>query len=152
MRGELINMKNNYVIVDKSILPDCYEKVIEARSFLAEGKYRDVSEAVKAVGISRSTYYKYKDFVFLPDDFSPHRKAVISLSLAHETGKLSEVLGIVSSCEASVLTINQNLPINGKAHLVISLDLTESKCNAEEIAEKISKIRGSSGTRLVSVG
>jgi len=145
-------MKNNYIIVDKSILPDCYEKVIEARTSLAEGKFRDVSEAVKAVGISRSTYYKYKDFVFLPDDFSPHRKAVISFSLVHETGKLGEVLGIISSCEASVLTINQNLPINGKAHLVISLDLTEAKYSAEEITEKISCIRGASGTRLVSVG
>ena len=145
-------MKNNYIIVDKSILPDCYEKVIEARTALAEGKYRDVSEAVKAIGISRSTYYKYKDFVFLPDDFSPHRKAVISFSLAHETGKLGEVLRIVSSCEASVLTINQNLPINGKAHLVLSLDLTDAKYSAEEITEKISKIKGASGTRLVSVG
>lgn len=145
-------MKNNYIIVDKSILPDCYEKVIEARASLADGRYRDVSEAVKAAGISRSTYYKYKDFVFLPDDFSPHRKAVISFSLAHETGKLGEVLGIVSACGASVLTINQNLPINGKAHLVISLDLTESACSAEEIAEKISHISGTSGTRLISVG
>jgi chorismate mutase len=145
-------MKNNYIIVDKSILPDCYEKVIEARSSLAEGRYRDVSEAVKAAGISRSTYYKYKDFVFLPDDFSPHRKAVISFSLAHETGKLGEVLSIVSACGASVLTINQNLPINGKAHLVISLDLTEAKFSADEIAEKISRVKGANGTRLISVG
>jgi chorismate mutase len=119
---------------------------------LAECRYRDVSEAVKAVGISRSTYYKYKDFVFFPDDFSPHRKAVISLSLAHETGKLGEVLGVVSSCGASVLTINQNLPINGKAHLVLSLDLTEAERSAEEIAEKIAHIKGTSGTRLISVG
>ena len=52
-------MKTNYIIVDKKILPDCYEKVIEARTYLAEGVYKDVSEAVKAVGISRSTYYKY---------------------------------------------------------------------------------------------
>jgi chorismate mutase len=145
-------MKNNYLIVDKSILPDCYEKVIEARTSLAEGRYRDVSEAVKAAGISRSTYYKYKDFVFLPNDFSPNRKAVISFGLAHETGKLGEVLGVVSSCGASVLTINQNLPINGKAHLVLSLDLTEAERSAEEIAEKIAHIKGTSGTRLISVG
>ena len=145
-------MKSNYLIVEKSILPDCYEKVIEVRTALAEGRYRDVSEAVKEIGISRSTYYKYKDFVFLPDDFSPHRKAVISFSLAHETGKLGEVLGIIASCGASVLTINQNLPINGKAHLVISLDLTDAKCSAEEIASKISYLKGTSNTRLISVG
>ena len=145
-------MKNNYFIVDKSILPDCYEKVVEVRASLVEGKYRDVSEAVKAAGISRSTYYKYKDFVFLPDDFSPHRKAVISFSLSHEPGRLVEVLGVIAACEASILTINQNLPINGKAHIVISLDLTDAKYGAEEISEKISEIKGASGTKLVSVG
>lgn len=145
-------MKNNYIIVDKSILPDCYEKVIEARAALAEGKYRDVSEAVKAAGISRSTYYKYKDFVFLPDSFSPNRKAVVSFSLIHEAGKLSEVLNIISACKASILTINQNLPIDGKAHIVVSLDITNSNSTAEDITGKISEIKGASGTRLVSVG
>jgi len=41
-------MKNNYFIVDKSILPDYYEKVITARAYLAEGICKDVSEAVKS--------------------------------------------------------------------------------------------------------
>ncbi len=144
-------MKNNYIIVDKSILPDYYEKVIEARTYLAEGKCRDVSEAVKAVGISRSTYYKYKDFVFLPNDFSTCRKAVISFTLVHEAGKLVEVLNIISDFEASILTITQNLPINGKAHVVISIDLTNSKSHIEEIIRKISEIKGASGTKLVAV-
>ncbi len=144
-------MKNNYIIVDKSILPDYYEKVIEARAYLAEGKCKDVSEAVKAVGISRSTYYKYKDFVFLPNDFSTCRKAVFSLSLIHETGKLSEVLNVISYFEASILTITQSLPINGKAHVVISIDLTKAKSPIDEIITKISEIKGASGTKLVAV-
>ncbi|MGN1095516.1 MAG: ACT domain-containing protein, partial [Eubacteriales bacterium] len=135
-------MKNEYIIVDKSILPDYYEKVIEARSYIAEGKYKDVSEAVKAVGISRSTYYKYKDFVFLPNDFSACRKAVISFSLVHETGKLGEVLAVISSFCASILTISQNLPINGKAHVVVSIDYTKSQKSIDELITKISEIKG----------
>ena len=59
-------MKGKYLIVDKSILPDYFEKVIEVRNLLRDGKFQNVSEAVKEVGISRSTYYKYKDFIFLP--------------------------------------------------------------------------------------
>ncbi|MBO5006916.1 MAG: ACT domain-containing protein [Clostridia bacterium] len=144
-------MKNNYFIVDKSILPDYYEKVITARAYLAEGICKDVSEAVKAVGISRSTYYKYKDFVFVPNDFSMCRKAIISLSLIHEAGKLVEVLNIISSFGASILTISQNLPVNGKAHVVISLDLTDTKKRVEDIVRKISEIKGASSTKLVAV-
>lgn len=144
-------MKNSYIIVDKSILPSCYEKVIEARTSLVEGKYKDVSEAVKAVGISRSTYYKYKDFVFMPGDISPHRKAIISFGLVHETGKLSEVLQVFSECEASILTISQNLPINGRAHIVVSLDITEAKGAIEEIISRISSIKGTSNVTLVAV-
>jgi chorismate mutase len=144
-------MGNKYIIVDKSILPDCYEKVIEARSALADGTYKDVSEAAKAVGISRSTYYKYKDYVFMPSDVSTHKKAVICFSLAHEAGKLAEVLGIFSATGASILTITQNLPISGKAHVVVSLDLANSKAPVEDIVRRISEIRGSSGTRLVAV-
>ena len=61
-------MKGKYLIVDKSILPDYFEKVIEVRNLLRDGKFQNVSEAVKEVGISRSTYYKYKDFIFSPSD------------------------------------------------------------------------------------
>lgn len=44
-------MYQNFLLVDKSILPDYYEKVIEARALLSSGKIKDVSEAVKQVGI-----------------------------------------------------------------------------------------------------
>ena len=60
-------MSSNYLIVDKKILPSYYEKVIEARLLLESGEVREVNSAVKRVGISRSTYYKYKDYIFAPD-------------------------------------------------------------------------------------
>ena len=51
---------SKYYIVDSAILPDVMDKVIEARQMLENGTVRQVSEAVKRVGISRGTYYKYK--------------------------------------------------------------------------------------------
>ena len=63
-------MGKQYLIVSKEILPDYFDKVIEARNLLNNGKVKGVSEAVKMVGISRSTYYKYKDFVFTPSENS----------------------------------------------------------------------------------
>ena len=56
-------MGSKYLVVDKSILPGYYEKVVEARKLLESGKVKDVSQAAKQVGISRSTYYKYRDYV-----------------------------------------------------------------------------------------
>ena len=117
-------MHSKYLLVDKSILPDYYEKVIEARNLVTSGRVKDVSEAVKTVGISRSTYYKYKDYVFVTNTDTECRKAVISLSLSHKAGVLGEVLGVLSKLQANILTITQNLPVNSRAHVVLSMDIS----------------------------
>ena len=117
-------MGKEFLIVSKEILPDYYDKVIEARNLLSEGKVKGVSEAVKMVGISRSTYYKYKDFVFTPSENSMGRKALISVMLAHKKGALSEVLNYISSVNGNILTINQNIPINDVASVIISIDIS----------------------------
>ena len=89
-------MRSNYLIVDRRVLPDYFEKVVEARSMLGDGTVKDVSEAAKRVGISRSTYYKYKDFVFAPDDVTLCKKAVFGMTLRHEQGILGDVLNTFS--------------------------------------------------------
>ena len=85
-------MQSNYLIVDRRILPDYYEKVVQARDMLREGRVKEVSEAVKLVGISRSTYYKYKDYIFAPSNETACKKAVFAFMLSHQQGVLSEVL------------------------------------------------------------
>ena len=87
----------------------------------------------------------------MPNDISPHRKALVSFNLVHEKGKLGEVLQVLASYDASVLTITQNLPINGKAHVLVSLDLTNVKKSVEEIILSVSNVKGTSGTQLVAV-
>ena len=126
-------MKGKYLIVDKAILPDYFEKVIEARTLLRDGKFQNVSEAVKEVGISRSTYYKYKDFVFSPSDSNIGRKALISIMLEDKKGALSEILNFLYSVECNIITINQNIPINEVASIIISMDISDTKTPIEEI-------------------
>ena len=81
-------MLSNYLIVHKSILPEYYEKVLACRRLMESGKFKEVSQAVKQVGISRSTYYKYKDYIFEPSDLNSSRKAVFSMMLDHAPGLL----------------------------------------------------------------
>ena len=85
-------MLSNYLIVHKSILPEYYEKVLACRRLMESGKFKEVSQAVKQVGISRSTYYKYKDYIFEPSDLNSSRKAVFSMMLDHAPGVLSALL------------------------------------------------------------
>ncbi len=126
-----------YYIVDQEILPDVLDKVIQARTLLQNGEVKQVSEAVKRVGISRGTYYKYKDYVFLPSLGMSERKAVISLMLHHDKGILSEVLNTMSNENANILTINQNIPIHDWASVVISFDLSEMNVSIDELMAKL---------------
>lgn len=144
-------MIGKYYIVDSSILPEVLEKVIEARAMLQNGEVKQVSEAVKKVGISRGTYYKYKDFVFLPAQGMSERKAVISLTLHHHKGILSEVLNSMSKVNANILTINQNIPIHDRASVVISFDMSEMEVSIDALMEKLTKCRGVSNLRLDAI-
>ena len=144
-------MLENFLIVNKEILPDYYEKVVEARNMINEGRVKGISEAVKQVGISRSTYYKYKDYIFAPGENTIGRKAVISLMLNHEKGILSEVLNQLSNMNANILTITQSLPINRKASVVLSLDISDIAASIEEIIAALAAIHGVSNAKLVSI-
>lgn len=143
--------QSGYLIVDKRILPDCCEKVVEARALLRSGKAKDISEAVKTVQISRSTYYKYKDYVFSPSETSMEQKAVISLMLKHIQGSLSEVLQFLSSRGANILTISQNFPIHGEANVVVSLELTHVSLPVEELLEAIHSLKSVSSVQLIAI-
>ena len=144
-------MLDNYLIIHKSILPEYYERVLEARHLLEEGKVKDVSQAVKDVGISRSTYYKYKDYILEPSEMAGGRKAVLSLMLSHEPGVLSAVLSHISEQGGSVLTITQSLPIRGKASVTITLDISGMEGPLASLMEALSSTPGAENPRLVAV-
>lgn len=142
---------NKFYIVDAAIMPDVLDKVIEARGMLESGMVRQVSEAVKRVGISRGTYYKYKDYVFPATQGREERKAVISLMLHHKKGILSETLNCLSEVNANILTINQNIPIHDWASVVISFDFSEMQISLDELMGTLRTIKGLTNVRLIAV-
>ena len=144
-------MLDQYLIIHKSILPDYYEKVLEARHLLEDGKIKDVSQAVRQVGISRSTYYKYKDYILEQTDFTGGKKAVLSMMLTHEQGVLSALLIKISDARANVLTITQSLPIRGKASVTISIDVSEMQRNLSDLTEALGETPGVEQVRLLAV-
>lgn len=141
---------NNYYVVDKSLLPEAFSRVIKARKLINNGQVKNVSEAVKKVGISRASYYKYKDFVYEPEN-KKQRKAVISFLLNHKSGILSEVLNSISKANANILTINQNIPINNMANVVISLDISNMNISVDEMMNKIRYFKDTSKEKLIAI-
>lgn len=128
-------MKGNYLVVDKKVLPEVYEKVIEVKNLLKEGKIKEITEATKIVGISRSVYYKYKDHVF---DFAERiqgRKMTFSMIIEHKKGVLSDVLNYISDKGGNVLTIDQGIPINGFANLSITIDMSSLECDISDLLD-----------------
>ena len=145
-------MNRKYLIIDTTILPDYYQKVVDACLLLESGEAKTVTEAVTATGISRSTYYKYKDFIFAPGKHSAvGKKAVISFDLVHKAGILSEVLNRMVEKKANLLTIHQNRPMGGRAHVTVSFETNHLKVDPNEILQHISSCRGVSGIRLVAI-
>lgn len=144
-------MLQNYLIIHKSILPDYYEKVLDAKHMLETGKVKEISEAARQAGISRSTFYKYKDYVIEPSQLTIGRKAVLSMMLSHERGMLSSVLNMMSKYQLNILTINQSLPVHQMANVTISLDISDLEIPLAQVVEELGKMEGVAQVRLVAL-
>ena len=142
---------SKYYVVSGDILPDVLEQVMQARILLQSGKAKRISEAVKMVGISRGTYYKYKDAVFSFNAEQSNRKAIISMILRNEKGTLSKVLSLVSVKQVNVLAINQTIPINGIANVALTLDISDLEISIQSLVSVIEAMPRVEKADLVAV-
>ncbi len=145
-------MKNKYLVIDKKILPDVFEKVLKSKELIRSGKVKGITEAVKNVGISRSTFYKYKDYVFALSEGNLGKKVTISLLLEHETGILSDLLNLIAGKKGNILTINQNIPINKIANVSITFDISSLEIDLDALMDEIKSAPGVIMTNLVAMG
>ncbi len=137
-------MKDNstYYLVDALVLPEVFTKVIEVKKILSRGSVKTVNEAVKEIGLSRSAYYKYKDFIF--PFYETSRGRVITLFFVVEdfAGILSGIINSIAKVKANILTINQNIPINGLADVTISIETEGMTGNIDELMSDVRSIEG----------
>ena len=104
-----------YFVVKQKAIPEVLLKVVEAKRLLESEKVLTIQEAVDAVGISRSSFYKYKDDIFPFHDNSQGTTITLTFQMDDEPGILSDVLKIIAEYRANILTIHQSIPINGIA-------------------------------------
>ncbi|AKA72077.1 ACT domain-containing protein [Clostridium scatologenes] len=144
-------MNNKHLIIDTKILPEVFVKVVKLKELLRTGKVKDISEGVKQVGISRSTYYKYKDCVFTLSEGITGHKVTIGLVLAHEAGTLSKILDGIALRRGNILTINQDIPINNAASVSITFDASKLETEINDLIEELKTVKGVIKVDLVAV-
>ena len=134
--------KKMYYVVTGKAVPEVLLKVVEAKKLLDAEKVLTVQEATDQVGISRSSFYKYKDDVSVYVDSSEAHILSLNLILSDQKGLLSSLLTLLSNYGASILTINQNIPFDDIAPVTVSLTTRELTCTPDELVEIISKVSG----------
>lgn len=149
MLPEMERLPEN-LLVDAAVLPEVFVKVVQAKRLLAKGRARSVSEAVKLTGISRSAFYKYKDHVHWFDEQLTHTISTYYVSLEDEPGVLSSVLSAMYRAGGNVLTINQNIPVDGVAPVTITARVDGLAVEEPVLLERLRELPGVVAARKIS--
>ena len=141
---------NVYYVVKKGALPEVLLKVVEANRLIDTQNAASVQEAVDMVGISRSSYYKYKDDIFPFHDSAQGTTLTLSCQMNDEPGLLSDVLKVVAEFKANILTIHQSIPINGIASLSLSIQILAATGDVSEMIQEMEKKNGVHSVKVLA--
>ena len=129
--------KMQYYVLKEKAVPEVLLKVVEAKRLIDSGKTASVQEATESVGISRSSFYKYKG-----------KTITMVIQMDDEPGLLSGVLKTIADFHANILTIHQSIPVNGIATLTLSIDILPQ---TGDVAEMVTKIESVGGIQYVKI-
>lgn len=124
--------KATYFVLREKAVPEVLLKVVEAKRLLDSGKVESVQDATETVGISRSSFYKYKDDIFPYHENVKGKTVTMVIQLDDEPGLLSEILKTIAAFCANILTIHQSVPVDGIASLTVSLDIFPDVMHMDE--------------------
>ena len=132
---------SKYYVVKQKALPEVLLKVAQVNKII-ETKRMSIAEATESVGISRSSYYKYKDDIFPFRDNVKGKTITFVLSMDDEPGILSNVLRAIAENHGNILTIHQSIPISGIATLTLSVQILQGEGDAEAMVDDIEQMEG----------
>lgn len=134
--------KSAFYLVREEILPEAIKKTIKVKEMLKKGEARTINEAVEKMELSRSAYYKYKDYVFPFYEASREKIITLSFLLEHKTGVLSRVINAISNERGNILTINQGIPLQGVANATISIETVDLAIDLEALLDRLRMLEG----------
>ena len=134
--------KSKYFVVKQKAVPEVLLKVVEAKKLLESERAITIQEATARVGISRSSFYKYKDDIFPFYDNTKGKTITLVIQMDDEQGLLSDLLHVVAVYKANILTIHQSIPVNGVATLTLSVEVRSNTGNVSKMVEDIEEMNG----------
>ena len=132
-------MANDYIVIHKKVLPDYFEKVLEIKELVNQGE--NVSDACKRIGLARSTFYKYKDFVTSPEN-NVEKKLLLSLQLVDEPGLLLEAIKEIYSNNLNIVSMSLEPSIHKISLASIMLVTNEANFNFNPLRVNLNKLKG----------
>lgn len=143
--------ENRYLLVDPKVLPPVFEGVIRAKELLATGQVTSAAAAAKAAGISRSAFYKYKDFVFKYSAGSADTLNINAL-LSDRAGVFSALTAGLYSCGVNIVTVSQGLPENGIANVSLTVDTSGAGISRSDLLDRLMKTDGVISVKIIDGG
>jgi chorismate mutase len=141
-------MNDDYYVIHKKVLPDYFEKVIKIKEIINRGV--NISDACKEIGLSRSTFYKYKDYVNRPS-MKVGKHIILSLKLVDEPGALSTILNDVAARNANILAINQEVPIHNIAFVTLTIAIMDMDVSIQGFVSELRRKKNVIDAMLVAV-
>lgn len=74
------------------------------------------------------------------------------LVLEDVSGVLSNILKVMAKSKANILTINQNIPVNGVANITVTIETKELIYSVEKLVQKLQQVEGVSKIDIISNG
>lgn len=134
--------KHPFYVIDGNVLPEVFLKVVEAKKLLEKDKMLTVQEVTERIGISRSSFYKYKDAIFPFYEKGKSQAITVLIHLQDEAGRLSDVLNFIAEAGGNVLTINQMIPMNGIAIINLCIQTSHMEMGVDGLMEKLQGLDG----------
>lgn len=143
------NEQKKYYVVTQNAIPEVLLKVVEVKRLLEGKNPPSVMEATDQVGISRSSFYKYKDDIFEFHENVRGKTITFLIEMRDEPGLLSDVLMIVAKSRANILTIHQSIPVSGMASTSISVQAMPETGDVTEMMDQIDAMDGVKSLRIL---
>lgn len=135
-------MENDfYMLISSKVLPPVFKSVIKAKQFLSSGQAANASKAAMQAGISRSAFYKYKDYVFKYETEDKH-EIKLNAVLNDRAGVLSAMTSALYSYGANIITVNQNAPNGGTASVSITIRTDDTNMSVSDLVEHLKSVDG----------
>ncbi|MBR5635522.1 MAG: ACT domain-containing protein [Pseudobutyrivibrio sp.] len=133
--------KVTYYVLNERAVPDVLLKVVAAKKLIKEKDY-SVQEATEMVGISRSSFYKYREDIKPFHEDTKGKTVNMVIQLTDEPGILSRVLDEIAHFGVNILTIHQSVPVDGSATLTLSVKVPETSENFSDLVSAIENVEG----------